>query len=228
MGPGALLNYSEYELWAIIVTMAGGLFWIVMYALIVRKIILEKYVEMPIVAACGNFAWEFLWGFVFADMVTLGTLFVWSYRIWFFLDIFIFYNVLKHGGKQIAIPELRKHWPVLGILVSVAFGALIYTFVVTGKDHLWGAPSAYMLNVCISGLFITLFLRQRAVRVFSKTMAWCKMIGSLSYSIAYLSFQPDEPFLRVICAVIFVLDVTYLVLLYTNKVFPEASEPATA
>ncbi|MEM7038970.1 MAG: hypothetical protein AAF570_18460, partial [Bacteroidota bacterium] len=66
-----------------------------------------------------------------------------------------------------------------------------------------------------------LFFRQRHKRVFSKTMAWCKLIGTTSYSIAYISFQPDEPFLRAICAVIFVIDVTYVVLVHRNTVFPE-------
>ncbi|MEM7035688.1 MAG: hypothetical protein AAF570_01840, partial [Bacteroidota bacterium] len=136
MGPDALINYRDYELWAIILTMAGGLAWIVMYGLIVKKILKEKYVEMPIVAACGNFAWEFLWGFPFAYMVTLGQIFVWSYRIWFILDLFIFYHVIMEGAKQIDIPELKKYWKYIGVAVMLGWAAVIYTFVIVGKDEL--------------------------------------------------------------------------------------------
>ena len=228
MGPDAILNTRDYELWAIILTIAGGVCWIILYSLLVRRIIREKYVEMPIIAACGNFAWEFLWGFPFAHMVTLGQAFVWGYRIWFFLDIFIFYHVLKHGHLQIDVPEFKKIWKYLGVLVMLGWAGLIYTFVIDGRDHLWGAPSAFSLAVCISALFIILFIRQRHKRRFSKTLAWLKLLGTGCYSISYLSFQPDATFIRALCILIFVLDAIYLVLLYRNKVHPPADEPIPA
>lgn len=228
MGPDAWLNYRDYELWAIILTAVGGICWIVVYAMLIRIIRSEKYVEMPVVAACGNFAWEFLWGFPFATMVTLGQIFVWSYRIWFILDIYIFYSILKYGVKQISTPEIHKHWPAIGVAIMLGWGVLIYGFVVDGKDLLWGAPSAYILATCISGLIILLFLRQRHQREFSKTIAWFKLIGTTCYSIAYISFQPGEPFLRAICAVVFILDVIYVVMLHRNTVFPPKAQPALA
>lgn len=217
MGPEALINWRDYEHWAIILTMVGGLFWIIMYGLIIKGILVEKYVEMPLIAACGNFAWEFIWSWIYADHVTLGQIFIWSYRIWFFLDIFIFISLLRYGSKQIAIPEIKRAWPYIAPAIVVLWGALIWTFAADGKDSLWGAPSAYILNICISGLFILLFLRQRGERDFSRLPAWCKLIGTTAYSIAYLSFQPDEPNLRALCAVIFILDVSYLALLHCYR-----------
>jgi hypothetical protein len=214
MGPDAIINWRDYEAWAIILTIVGGLFWIVMYVLIIRGIVREKYVEMPLFAACGNFAWEFIWSWIYADRVTLGQLFVWSYRIWFILDIFIFISLLRYGAKQIAIPELKARWHMVAPALVLLWGAFIWTFVADDKDSLWGAPTAYMLNIFISGLFILLFLRQRAERDFSRVLAWCKFIGTTAYSVAYLSFQPNEPNLRALCVIIFVLDVTYLSLLH--------------
>lgn len=214
MGPEALINWRDYQAWAIILTLTGGLAWIIMYGRIIQGIIKHKYVEMPVFAACGNFAWEFCWSWIFADKVTLGQIFIWSYRVWFLLDIFIIWAVITYGAKQIDIPEVKRHWKMIVPLLVLMWGAFIYTFVLVNKDDLWGAPSAFMLNIFISGLFVLLFLRQRSQRRFSRTQAWCKFVGTTSYSIAYLSFQPDEPNLRALCAIIFVLDLSYLFLLH--------------
>lgn len=207
-----LEKFSPYEL---IVTGIGWIFWITLYALIIRSIHRDKYVEMPWICALGNISWEFVWGFLFYQSVQeIGQLFVWSYRAWFILDIYIFWGVLKYGSKQLVIPEIKKYYTWICLAVVACWVSLYSTFIYSGFDNKWGSQSAYISNVLISTLFITLFLRQWRFKKFTKTMAWCKCLGTLAYTIVYFNFDPPNLFVHVIGGLVFLLDISYLIMLY--------------
>lgn len=211
------INLKEFTPYELIVTSIGWIFWITLYILIIRSIKKDKYVEMPWICALGNISWEFVWGFFFYQTINLGEFFVWSYRAWFFLDIYILYGVFKYGGKQIDIPDIKKNFNWIILAVIAGWVTLYSTFIYSGFDHKWGSQSAYISNVLISTLYITLFLRQWKFKKFSKAMAWCKCLGTLAYTIVYFNFDPPNLFVHVIGGVVFVLDITYLYLLYTRQ-----------
>ncbi|UKN02042.1 hypothetical protein K6119_00750 [Paracrocinitomix mangrovi] len=208
------INLKEFSPYELIVTSIGWIFWITLYILIIKKIREEKYVEMPWICALGNISWEFTWGFFFYQTINLGEFFVWSYRAWFFLDIYILWGVFKYGKKQIDIPEIKQYFNWLVLAVIAIWIALYATFIASGFDHKWGSQSAYISNVVISTLFITLFLRQWRQRKFSKLMAWCKCLGTLAYTIVYFNFDFPNIFVHVIGGVVFLLDISYLIMLY--------------
>ena len=211
------INLEQFTTYELIVTAIGWVFWISMYGLIIRSIVKDKYVEMPWICVLGNIAWEFVWGFVYYDSINLGELFIWSYRAWFILDIFIVWGLFKYGRKQIDIPEIKKHF-VLICLVSIGiYAALFSSFIESGFDNKWGSQSAYISNVIISLLFISLFLKQFRFKKFSKIMAWFKCLGTLAYTIVYFSFDPPNSFVHFIGGVVFFLDLIYLYLLYTRQ-----------
>ncbi|MCG8573471.1 MAG: hypothetical protein MI810_01185 [Flavobacteriales bacterium] len=211
------INLKEFTPYELIVTSIGWIFWITLYILIIRNIRREKYVEMPWICALGNISWEFVWGFLFYESINLGEFFIWSYRAWFFLDIYIFWGVLKYGNKQTGIAELKKYFVPVCLGVIVLWVSLYSTFIASGFDHKWGSQSAYISNVLISTLYISLFLRQWKSKKFSKIMAWCKCLGTLAYTIVYFNFDPPNIFVHVIGGVVFILDISYLLMLYRKQ-----------
>ena len=219
------INLKEFTTYELVVTSIGWLFWITMYMLIVRSIRKDKYVEMPWICILGNISWEFIWGFIFYEQINLGELFIWSYRAWFFLDIFILWGLFKYGKKQVSIPEVRKHFYLICAFVIACWSVLYWSFISSGFDHKWGSQSAYISNVIISVLFISLFLRQYKFKHFSKVMAWCKTLGTGAYTIVYFNFDPPNSFVHVIGIVVFILDLIYLYLLYTKQGKEWSSDP---
>lgn len=211
------INLKEFTAYEIIVTAIGWIFWITFYGLIIKSIRKDKYVEMPWICVLGNISWEFVWGFFFYDQINLGELFIWSYRAWFFLDIFILWGMFKYGRKQIDIPDIKKYFVPISIGLIIFWVSLYSSFIASGFDHKWGSQSAYISNVVISILFLTLFLRQWEFKKFSKLMAWCKCLGTLAYTIVYFSFDPPNSFVHIIGGIVFILDLIYLYLLYTRQ-----------
>lgn len=211
------INLKEFSTYELTLTAIGWTFWIVFYALIIVSIRQDKYVEMPWICVLANISWEFVWGFFFYETINLGELFIWSYRAWFILDLFILFGLFKYGKKQIDIPEIKKHFVPISIGLIIMWLALFSSFISSGFDHKWGSQSAYILNVVISFLFISLFLRQWKRKHFSKLMAWCKCLGTLAYTIVYFNFDPPNSFVHIIGGVVFILDIIYLYLLYTRQ-----------
>ena len=211
------INLKEFTTYEIIMTAIGWVFWISMYILIVRSIRKDKYVEMPWMCVMGNIAWEFVWGFIFYKQINLGELFIWSYRAWFFMDIFILWGVFKYGRKQLTIVEIKKYFVPICLVSIAVWGILFYTFIDSGFDHRWGSQSAYIANVIISVMFMNLFLTQWRFKKFSKLMAWCKCLGTLFYTIVYFNFDPPNTFVHTIGGVVFFLDMIFIYQLYKKQ-----------
>ena len=68
------INLKEFTPYEITVTAIGWVFWITFYALIIRSIKKDKYVEMPWICVLGNISWEFVWGFFFYEQINSGVL----------------------------------------------------------------------------------------------------------------------------------------------------------
>jgi hypothetical protein len=96
---------------------------------------------MPWICVLSNITWVFLWGFTFYDQINLGELFIWSYRAWFFLDLFILWGTFKYGRKQIDIPDIKKYFVPICIGFISFWALLFYSFITSGFDHKWGSQS---------------------------------------------------------------------------------------
>src|SRR3954447_12462050 len=93
------LNTAKYSGPMLLLYGVGCFGWVVAYVGTLHKIRSRAYVEIPAAAVVANVAWEFVWGFF--NQPDVGRLFSWGYRLWFFLDVFITYNLFKYGPKQI-------------------------------------------------------------------------------------------------------------------------------
>ncbi len=205
----SIINLQDYTITQHVLFALGCLLWVVTYIVVIKAIRTHQFIEIPIVAVTANFAWEFLWSFVF--MTDMGLLYVWGYRLWFFLDCYIIYGLFLYGYKQMQLPQMRGRSAVW-ILFSLACSFAMLYFYIDRYDaplsHM-GAYSGYILNVMMSALYIPLLLRMRSVGKFSRLAAWCKGVGTLLISIfCVLKFQ--DPFLISMCVVTTFLDAIYI------------------
>lgn len=221
-----LINTVDYTPLELILAGVGACFWVTVYVITIINIRKYKYVEMPFFCACGNIVWEFLWGFFFYERINMGELYIWSYRVWFLADIYIFISLWRYGYKQFDLSVLRKHAHAIIVGLTLAFTAIITAFVVSELDNPMGAQTSYLLNFGISTLYILHWLRLRKSQYYSRSIAWAKMLGTLMYSIYFRLAFPDNYAVLALSIVIFLLDNLYLWLLYNYK--DDADSPAAA
>ncbi|MEL6537897.1 MAG: hypothetical protein AAFQ98_20925, partial [Bacteroidota bacterium] len=182
----------------------------------------HKFVEIPILAVCANFSWEFLWSWVFTT--DMGLVYVWGYRIWFFLDVFILISLFRFGYKQIRIPSMV---PYSKLIIGAGLAAWFYMLYFYIKiydapiSHM-GIYSGYILNVFMSALYIPTLLGLRDQFPFSRLVAWAKGVGTFLITIfGFLRF--DDPFLISMMVVTTVLDATYITLFELGNKNPKAA-----
>lgn len=210
-----LFNLTDYSVLEHVFFLTGCFMWVVVYLIVIRNIKRFKFIEIPMVAICANFAWEFLWSWVF--LTDMGLVYVWGYRVWFILDCFILFSVFRYGYKQLVNMPKKSYLPLLvgGLMASFL---LLYFYI---QQYDWpiskmGAYSGYVLNVMMSALYISLFLRMKNKAMFSLWGAWLKGVGTVLISVfCFLHF--DDPFLLSMCVVTAVLDATYMVTFYKAK-----------
>jgi hypothetical protein len=211
----SILNTKDYTTLELVLFLIGCYAWVIIYAVYIRNIRKFKFIEMPVFAASGNIAWEFLWSFVFRP--DLGLAFVWAYRAWFFLDIYIFYSVLKDGDKQIFVPEISRYYLPVMTFVTLAWGVIFYFFTKGGYDTSIGANSAFSLNLVISGLYILLFFKVINKDPLSYFVAWLKMIATTTNTVFLFLHYPENHFVQTVGVLMFILDNVYIVLLIQSR-----------
>ena len=203
-----LLNCEAYTCLELGLVITGTLLWNVLYIIIIINSFRLKWVEMPLVVATANLAWEFTWGFLFET--ELGILFQWGLRVWFFLDLLIYYHVVVYGYKQLKHPTLVKFAKPLILLGTISWGMVIYFFVQGGYDTPMGGTSAYIIMVMISAYYLLLFLQMERKELFSYANSWLKLIGTLFMSAFIWLHYPNLYFLLCLTVVGFILDILYV------------------
>lgn len=210
---GQFLKLDVFGTALTIVFVVGCLFWVVAYVVTIQNIRKFRFVEIPVVGACANLAWEFTWSFPFADQVSgmLGYGILWGYRIWFLLDLYIFYSILRYGHEQVSTAVIRKYFKPITIFMLLAWIAAFYFYARQGLDTPIGTITAYFDNLPLSALYIVLVLRQSHLYHFSRVVKWSKMLGTGLVSVAVCSYWNTNFFLMTLCAVTLLLDITYIV-----------------
>lgn len=204
-----MINLEDYTVAEHLLFATGCLMWVFTYLIVIRSIVRRRFVEVPVVAVCANFAWEFLWSFVFTT--DMGLLYVWGYRLWFFLDCFIVYGLFRYGMKQWSEGVFRRHYHWLVSAIMLCWFAGLYYFI-DGYDApvtRMGANSGYVLNVVMSALYIPLLVRLTTSAPFSYAAAWLKGVGTLLIS-AFCFLHFTDGFLLVMCVVTAALDAAYV------------------
>jgi hypothetical protein len=222
-GAQMLINTEKYTVLQIVLFSLGGLFWVLAYAAVLRGIRRHGVIEIPAAAVVSNMAWETTWGLLYKT--DLGQLYVWGYRSWFVLDVFIFAFLLRQGAKHIENPHLRPYFRPGVIVGYLCWLLLLFCFVREGYDTPTGLTSGFIATLLMSALYVAVELREIQPGQYSLAVAWFKLLGNGFASLFVLLALPDRRFLLVLCAVTFVLDVVYLMLFRQRRA---ASPPARA
>jgi len=223
--PGADLwfNTVRYSVPSLIVFGVGCVLWLVAYIAILDGVRRNKFVDIPAAAVVANVSWEFMWSFVyFGDT---GQLMEWAYRGWVFIDFVIVYYIFRYGGSQVLNPALRRYFKPIVVFGIASWSAAIYYFVRDGYDMSMGATSAYIINVMMSAVYVTM-MQTHPARNFSLLVGWTKGLGTACFSLFMLMaplhrYQEealaDKGFLLILCVITLVLDIVYVVALHERK-----------
>lgn len=229
--PGHFLNFIDRNCvpytWPELILFAGGcLMWVVAYGLIIYNARKLKLLDMAIAAGCSNFAWEFVWSFPFKT--DMGWFLVWTYRAWFFLDIYIFWLLLKYGSSQVSAPLMKKWFKPLCVGMLALFTLLYYWFVKEGHDTLIGANSAYIAQMFVSILSLTLILNTPDLKGFSFNVAWLRTFGTGANTVFMFLHYPQNHFLHSMAATSFVIDLAFIAIFLKLRRGKAAVSPGTA
>lgn len=203
------LNTTDFTPTELMLFGIGCFGWVVSYVAILFRVQRNRFLEIPAGAVVANIAWEFLWGFVYTT--SMGMLFAWGYRIWFFLDIFIVYMLFKYGWKQADTPAIAHFFRPASAFGIVCWLVALYYFIGEGYDTSYGAISGYILNMMMSALYIVLIAKADNPQFFSDIVAWSKMLGTAVLSLFNFMVRPDDHLLMTLCAATFLLDVIYVI-----------------
>ena len=211
--PGRFLNFTDRNClpytWPELILFAGGcLMWVAAYALIIRNARKYRLVDMAIAAGCSNFAWEFLWSFPFKT--DMGWFLVWTYRAWFFLDIYIFWLMLEYGPAQVKSPLTRRFFKPLCVAMLGGFTLIYFFFIKEGHDTLIGANSAYIAQMFVSVLSLALLLGNPGLQGFSFHVGWLRSFGTGANTVFMFLHYRGNHFLHSMAATSFIIDMVFL------------------
>jgi hypothetical protein len=210
-----LFNLHDYTAPQLALYATGAYLWVVAYIIYIRNGFKYQTVEMPVFAACGNIGWELNWALFF--VTDLGALCVWAHRAWFLLDLVIFYLVIKYAHKQTDLPLLKRFWTPI-CLFLMAGSALFYgTFVKQGLDVGSTIQSAYICQLPISFLYITLVLKSKDLTGWSTWAAWTRTLGTGLIGVFAFMRYPDHPFLLTMAVISTGVDFVYIYLLADRR-----------
>ena len=183
----------------------SGVFWTLVYLLIIRSGFREKTYGMPITALCANISWEFIFSFIYPHSPPQNYVNV----VWLAFDLVIVFQTLRFGKVVFERGEL--FYPAFGLGLAVSFGVIL---AITQEFNDWdGKYAAFGQNLMMSVLFIAMLLERRDVRGQSVYIAFFKLLGTLLASILFYLRFPASVLLNFLYVSIFIFDVIYLVML---------------
>ena len=211
------VQQNGYNFFEMFLFMSGFALWVVAYIHIIKNTYKYGFNEMPMLVATGNWAWEFIWSFLFKG--DLGNPFMWGCRMWFFLDIVINYTSYRYGKNKVPSPAPSNLHKPLYIFSYIAWFAIVYAMGREGDDNQLGVLSALVINVAMSALYVyQLFAApERRGKGISYHVAWYKMVGTGVISLAGAIHWFGNRYLIALGVISFILDAWYIYLFKTFK-----------
>lgn len=170
-------------------TVLSGIGWIIVYEECIRLGFKQKTYAMPFFALGLNFAWELIYTvadiFLKAHGPLVGMTLVQSIAnaAWVCLDILILFTYFKYGKKEwpgMISNKLFVLWSVLGLICCFALQLVFiqeFGFVMAAQY------SAFLQNLLMSVLFISLYVKRGSMEGQSVLLAVAKWIGTLAPTI---------------------------------------------
>ena len=172
-----------------ILALAGSIFWLIAYVLMIRKGFQDSTYGIPLLAIMLNFTWEIIYTTIYPPSARGEW---WLRLIWLVADVPNVWLLVRFGRASQKIPYIRAHYYV----------ALVATFVLCFVGHLGyhdigaymgGTQSAYIINYVMSVLFVFLYFDRPDAKGLSYGGAWTKMLGTACLSLANIPVWPQDP-----------------------------------
>ncbi len=189
-----------------ILTLMGGIFWIITYIEIIRCGIRDKTCSMPLIAIGLNFSWEllFLINNKFNDIKILFIINV----IWIILDIVIGYLYFKYNGKNF---KKKKYFIPYSILFLITGFVFEFAFHLEYDGKIAASSCAsFFQNAVMSILFFNQRFLEGKTKGQSLLLALSKMLGTLFMVIAKSVFLHINAFILAIGIICYTFDVLYV------------------
>ncbi|MGZ4057075.1 MAG: transmembrane-type terpene cyclase, partial [Bacteroidia bacterium] len=207
------LNTATYTVPELVLFGIGAFFWILCYIFVIKGIIKYKFVGISASVVGANFAWEFLWAFVYRQ--DMGEAIQIGYYGWFALDVFIVFSMFRYGYKQ-ALPQNQKYFRSFFAYSILAWGFVLYYFIKDGADNAIGANSAYAIQLLISASCLGMMLRAPFEKGISYIAAWSRTLGSLFCGIMCIMHWPNNHWILSMVIAYMVIDIFYLFIATKN------------
>lgn len=186
----------------------SGICWSIVYVDSIRIGFKQKTYAMPLFALGLNIVWEGLYAFtdIFVRQ-SIGAQAI-ANACWFLLDCVIVYTYFKFGKSECRTETELKWfipWSILAFAACIALQVLFYCWFgnVEGEKY-----AAYLQNVAMSLLYLSMLKERKSDKGQSMTIAVCKCIGTLTPTI-YGTLEGNW-FILVTGIICFVFDVFYI------------------
>jgi hypothetical protein len=174
---------TNLEAFKLALTLVSGICWTVVYIEGIRIGFRDKSYAIPFYALALNIAWELLHTiFGYQSGVSVQTI---INTVWFAFDVGILYTYFKYGRKYFPRnlpPGAFIGWSVLGLVISLA---VEYAFIREFGVAVGAGYSAFLQNLLMSVLFITMLVRRGSSEGQSLYIAVNKWLGTLAPTILY-------------------------------------------
>jgi hypothetical protein len=198
----------------------SGLAWTIVYLESIRLGFKQKTYAIPFWALALNLAWEGSHAVI--GYIEKGiTLQIIVNTIWFVFDIAILYTFFKYGKKDFP-KNIRNSWFYAWSILGLAISSIIQVlFVFEFGLVLGGIYSAFIQNLIMSILFISMLVQRNSSLGQNQIIAVAKWIGTLAPTILFGFFGEDDIApnkialsLGIFCSI---FDLLYIKMLYSVK-----------
>lgn len=203
-------------------TILSGIGWILVYEECIRLGFKEKTYAMPFFALGLNFSWEFLCTFcdiVFqahGELVGMNLLQLIVNAIWVGLDMIILYTYIRYGKEEWKENINKKLFYPWVIIVLICCFAVQIAFIWEYDFVLAAQYSAFIQNLIMSVLFISMLVKRKSTKGQSMLLAISKWIGTLAPTILFGVLTQN--YVVLICGIFCtVFDLIYIIMLAMVK-----------
>jgi hypothetical protein len=169
---------------ALVLTLLSGVAWTVVYVVAIRIGFQQRTYAIPAAALALNIAWESIYatrGLAAGDLSAQTFVNV----AWAIADVMIVYTFLRYGRRE--LPDFVSR-PMFVVWTVLIFGTAYVVQWLFFMEFGWSDASiyaAFLQNLLMSVLFITMFVARRGPRGQSIVIAVAKWIGTLAPTILF-------------------------------------------
>lgn len=183
-----------------------GVAWVYTYVAASRRAFLEKVIAVPAIAVCSNFAWEFVYAFVFHIQAVTDIINV-AFTI---VDAILLWQVFRYGRKESTLSRPAFNWTIIGM---VAFGFAVH--IASAWDFAdRGGYNGWATTLYTSVAFVLMLRARQSTAGQTMYIAIAKLTGTLAATVGFAALYPTRTLMWVFYVTMTFFDVLYVIQLY--------------